>query len=108
MYYSFLSENDTITTTFEESPPMSVNLVGFAVTNYVSRGYLNPNQLPLGILVPVHLIEQAEFGLDRTQEFLQAIEMYTARPFSLPKLDSIVINDFIHLSMENWGLMTYE
>ncbi|XP_055679454.1 aminopeptidase N-like [Lutzomyia longipalpis] len=101
-------ENELTTTTFDESVSMSVNLVAFYVTNFVSRGYTSSNNVPISILVPVHLINQVEFGLNRTNEFLEKIETYTGQQYSLPKLDSIVINDFAHISVENWGLMTYD
>ncbi|XP_059611776.1 aminopeptidase N-like [Phlebotomus argentipes] len=102
-------EDDMMTTHFHETHfTMSVNLVAFSVTNYVSVSAMSSSNKPMGVLAPVHQIEQVEFGLNRTIEFYEKIERYTAMPLSLLKLDSIVINDFMHITMENWGLMTYD
>ncbi|GAB0097804.1 hypothetical protein DMENIID0001_134760 [Sergentomyia squamirostris] len=101
-------ENGTVTTNFEQSVSMSVNVVAFTVSNFVSRGLIGPNNVPVTVWTPVHSIDQVEFGLNRLIDTMVALENYTGHQYSLPKLDNIVISDFVHITMENWGLMTFD
>ncbi|GAB0097805.1 hypothetical protein DMENIID0001_134770 [Sergentomyia squamirostris] len=103
------NSDGTVTTTFQEMPSISVNLVAFTVSNYETRKVVIPNRnLELSFFIPKHQWEEVEFAMDFIPFMLQKFEEYLDVKFSLPKLDCVVVNDLMHTGLENWGLLVFE
>ncbi|EUC67135.1 leucyl aminopeptidase [Rhizoctonia solani AG-3 Rhs1AP] len=98
-------------TTFEKSPPMSSYLVAFANGHfeYLESSYTSPisqKTRPLRIYATKDIIHQAQFALDVKAKVLPIYEKVFDVEYPLPKLDTLVANDFDAGAMENWGLIT--
>ncbi|KAH7340339.1 leucyl aminopeptidase [Rhizoctonia solani] len=90
-------------TTFEKSPPMSSYLVAFANGHfeYLESSYTSPIS---GKTRPLRIY--AQFALDVKAKVLPIYEKVFDVEYPLPKLDTLVANDFDAGAMENWGLIT--
>ncbi|CUA72325.1 hypothetical protein RSOLAG22IIIB_00991 [Rhizoctonia solani] len=98
-------------TTFEKSPPMSSYLVAFANGHFehLESSYTSPisgKTRPLRIYATKDIIHQAQFALDVKAKVLPIYEKVFDVEYPLPKLDTLVANDFDAGAMENWGLIT--
>ncbi|KAE9406413.1 hypothetical protein BT96DRAFT_963515 [Gymnopus androsaceus JB14] len=67
---------------------------------------LSGRTIPLRIYATKDLIHQAQFALDVKAKVLPMYEQVFQVEYPLPKLDSLVANDFDAGAMENWGLIT--
>ncbi|GAB0097806.1 hypothetical protein DMENIID0001_134780 [Sergentomyia squamirostris] len=103
------NSDGTVTTTFQEMPSISINLVAFTVSNYETRTVVIPNRnLELSFYIPKHQAEEITFAMDFMSFMLVKFEEYLGINYTLPKLDCVVINDLMHTGLENWGLMVFE
>ncbi|CAE6452278.1 unnamed protein product [Rhizoctonia solani] len=95
-------------TTFEKSPPMSSYLVAFANGHfeYLESSYTSPISGKTRPLPTKDIIHQAQFALDVKAKVLPIYEKVFDVEYPLPKLDTLVANDFDAGAMENWGLIT--
>ncbi|KAG8726240.1 Aminopeptidase 2 mitochondrial, partial [Ceratobasidium sp. 428] len=98
-------------TSFEKTPPMSSYLVAFANGHFehLESTYTSPlsgKTRPLRIYATKDIIHQAQFALDVKAKVLPIYEKVFDVEYPLPKLDTLVANDFDAGAMENWGLIT--
>ncbi|XP_055637238.1 aminopeptidase N-like [Toxorhynchites rutilus septentrionalis] len=91
-------------TTFAESEPMSSYLFAFVVSDF--------SALTLGDTYAAHaqpsVINSTQYALDFTQSAISYLGTFFRRPYQLPKLDIVAVDDFLMGAMENWGLITYK
>ncbi|XP_055679689.1 aminopeptidase N-like [Lutzomyia longipalpis] len=101
--------NNFVISTFEETVPMSTNLLAFSVSNYVTRTEtIESKRLNVSILVPRHLKDEVDFALEFFITMLEELENFFGVGYTLPKFDAIIVPDFLYTAMENWGLMTFD
>ncbi|KAJ4001405.1 leucyl aminopeptidase [Lentinula boryana] len=98
-------------TKFETTPLMSSYLVAFANGPFEylessAKMPLSGRTIPLRIYATKDLIHQAQFALDVKAKVLPLYEQVFEVEYPLPKLDTLVANDFDAGAMENWGLIT--
>ncbi|KAH9030818.1 leucyl aminopeptidase [Lactarius hengduanensis] len=98
-------------TRFETTPPMSTYLLAFANGEfvYLESAYKSPlsgKVRPLRIYATPDMIGQAQYALDIKEKVLPLYEQVFNIEYPLPKLDTLVANDFDAGAMENWGLIT--
>ncbi|KAH9964734.1 peptidase family M1-domain-containing protein [Lactifluus volemus] len=98
-------------TSFETTPPMSTYLLAIANGDFVhlESSYISPlsgKVRPLRIYATSDVIHQAQYALDIKQKALPLYEKAFDIEYPLPKLDTLVANDFDAGAMENWGLIT--
>ncbi|CDO74865.1 hypothetical protein BN946_scf185004.g15 [Trametes cinnabarina] len=98
-------------TRFETTPPVSTYLVAYAngPFEYLESSYKSPlsgKVRPLRIYATGDVISQAQFALDVKRMVLPLYEEVFDIEYPLPKLDTLVANDFDSAAMENWGLIT--
>ncbi|KAI0259093.1 leucyl aminopeptidase [Gloeopeniophorella convolvens] len=98
-------------TSFETTPPMSTYLLAFAngEFSHLESSYKSPlsgKVRPLRIYATPDVINQAQYALDIKAAALPLYEKAFNVEFPLPKLDTLVANDFDAGAMENWGLIT--
>jgi aminopeptidase 2 len=98
-------------TKFETTPLMSTYLLAFANGEFVhlESSYKSPlsgKTRPLRIYATPDVIGQAQYALDIKQFALPLYEKAFDIEYPLPKLDTLVANDFDAGAMENWGLIT--
>ncbi|KAK7043674.1 Aminopeptidase 2 mitochondrial [Paramarasmius palmivorus] len=95
----------------ETTPPMSSYIVAFANGEFTHletsvKMPLSGKTLPLRIYATSDVIHQAQFALDVKAKVLPLYEKVFDVEYPLPKLDTLVANDFDAGAMENWGLIT--
>ncbi|KAI9431112.1 peptidase family M1-domain-containing protein [Lactarius indigo] len=98
-------------TRFETTPPMSTYLLALANGEFVhlESSYKSPlsgKVRPLRIYATPDVIGQAQYALDIKEKVLPLYEQVFNIEYPLPKLDTLVANDFDAGAMENWGLIT--
>ncbi|KAI9456781.1 leucyl aminopeptidase [Russula earlei] len=98
-------------TSFETTPPMSTYLLAFANGEFahLESSYTSPlsgKVRPLRIYATPDVISQAQYALGITEKALPLYEQAFNIEYPLPKLDTLVANDFDAGAMENWGLIT--
>ena len=98
-------------TKFEKTPMMSTYLVAFACGEFAHlssehKSIKTGKTVPLRIFAMKSQIKQAQFALDIKKWALPIYEEVFDIPYALPKLDTLVANDFDAGAMENWGLIT--
>ncbi|OCH95247.1 hypothetical protein OBBRIDRAFT_788437 [Obba rivulosa] len=98
-------------TRFQTTPPMSTYIVAYANGHfgYIEDSYTSPlsgTVRPLRIYAAPELLPQAQFALDVKRKVLPLYEQVFDIEFPLPKLDTLVAEDFDSGAMENWGLIT--
>lgn len=105
----YFSSDGTVTTSFQESVPMSVNLIAFTVSNYESRKVIiEEKNLEISFLVAKNQLDELDFAIDYIIYMMNKLEDYLGIGYNLPKLESTIVNDFMHTGLEYWGLMVYE
>ncbi|TBU29067.1 peptidase family M1-domain-containing protein [Dichomitus squalens] len=98
-------------TRFDTTPPVSTYLIAYANGPfvYLEDSYKSPlsgKVRPLRIYTTPDVISQAQFALDIKRKVLPLYEQVFDIEYPLPKLDTLVANDFDAGAMENWGLIT--
>lgn len=107
-YYSNYnySLDDTVTTEFEQTPPISTYIVAFMVSDFVSIS--NPEStIPQRAFARSNIVNSSEFILDVGNQMIDELVNYFGVNYSLPKLDQVGIPNFRYGAMENWGLVKY-
>ncbi|KAF5386438.1 hypothetical protein D9757_005908 [Collybiopsis confluens] len=105
-----VSPGDWTITRFDTSPLMSTYLVAFAngEFEYIESSFKSPisgKTRPLRVYASSSLIHQARYCLEVTAKVLPVYEQVFDIEYPLPKLDTLVIQDFDAYAMENWGLI---
>ncbi|TIB62326.1 hypothetical protein E3P77_03857 [Wallemia ichthyophaga] len=103
--------DEWVVTKFEKTPLISSYLVAWANGHFkhLESSYKSPisgKVRPLRIYATPDLINQAKLGLDAKSQVLPLYEKIFDIEYPLPKLDTLVANDFDAGAMENWGLIT--
>ncbi|KAA1467278.1 leucyl aminopeptidase [Dentipellis sp. KUC8613] len=109
--YAGVKEGEWSVARFETTPPMSSYLLAWAVGpfTYLESSYKSPisgKVRPLRIYATQDLIHQAHFALEVKEKTLPLYEQMFEVEYPLPKLDTLVAEDFDAGAMENWGLIT--
>ncbi|KAI0253583.1 leucyl aminopeptidase [Lactifluus subvellereus] len=109
--YEGVNDDSWHATAFETTPPMSTYLLAFANGEfvYLESSYKSPlsgRVHPLRIYSTSDVINQAQYALDIKEKALPLYEQAFDIEYPLPKLDTLVANDFDYEAMENWGLIT--
>ncbi|KAA1467279.1 leucyl aminopeptidase [Dentipellis sp. KUC8613] len=109
--YAGVKEGEWSVVRFETTPPMSTYLLAWAVGpfTYLESSYKSPisgKVRPLRIYTTPDLIHQAHFALEVKEKTLPLYEQVFEVEYPLPKLDTLVAEDFDAGAMENWGLIT--
>ncbi|GFS55864.1 glutamyl aminopeptidase [Nephila pilipes] len=98
--------NNLSKTVFVESATMSTYLLFFSVSDFeqISSSY---KQTQVRVFAPSDRLDEARHGLNLTVRLLGSFEEYFGVPYSLPKLDSVVIVNYSVPAMEHWGVISY-
>ncbi|EIM90757.1 leucyl aminopeptidase [Stereum hirsutum FP-91666 SS1] len=109
--YSGVESGEWTVTRFETTPPMSTYLLAYAngPFKYIESSYTSPlsgKVRPLRVYTTEDKIHQAQFALDVKRRVMPIYEEVFDVEYPLPKLDTLVANDFDAGAMENWGLIT--
>ncbi|XP_055679690.1 aminopeptidase N-like [Lutzomyia longipalpis] len=103
-----VNSNDSVTTTFERTLPMPVNLLAFTISKHAVRTkFIEALNLNLSLFVPQQHIEEVEFAMDFISFILQMMNKTLDMDIQLTKLDGISINDLLLTGLENWGLIFF-
>ncbi|KAJ7108703.1 peptidase family M1-domain-containing protein [Mycena epipterygia] len=98
-------------TRFETTPLMSTYLVAYANGEFqhLESTFCSPisgRTVPLRIYTTPKNLPHAGFALELTARVLPLYERIFDIEYPLPKLDTLVVDDFDVCAMENWGLIT--
>ncbi|KZO98207.1 hypothetical protein CALVIDRAFT_526105 [Calocera viscosa TUFC12733] len=102
---------DWTLTKFSTTPKMSTYLVAWAngPFEHIESSYtstITGNKVALRVYATAEHIAQAGLTLDVTARVMPIYEQMFDIPYPLPKLDTLVADDFDLAAMENWGLIT--
>ena len=100
---------DLVVYRFQETRPLPSYLVAFAVGPFafVDAGHGGRLGVPLRIVVPRGLADQAGFAASAVAPLLARLETYFGIPYPYPNLDFLAVPGFFG-AMENPGLITYD
>lgn len=102
------SDDGSVTTSFDSTPPTSTYLIAFIVSDFE---YLESADLSRRVHQRVfsrsNAVHLSELTLEAGEDILDELEDYIGVDYSLPKMDQAAIPDFSAGAMENWGLVTY-
>ncbi|KAJ6487746.1 leucyl aminopeptidase [Mycena sanguinolenta] len=98
-------------TRFQTTPVMSTYLVAYANGDfrYLETDFCSPlsgRTVPVRIYTTARNLPHAGFALELTARVLPLYEQIFDIEYPLPKLDTLVVDDFDVFAMENWGLIT--
>ncbi|KAJ7468068.1 leucyl aminopeptidase [Mycena latifolia] len=98
-------------TRFETTPRMSTYLVAYAngAFQHLESTFSSPlsgRAVPIRIYATPKNLPHAGFALELTARVLPLYERIFDIEYPLPKLDTLVVDDFDVFAMENWGLIT--
>ena len=93
---------------FARTRPLPSYLVAFAAGPFeaVDAGTAGAKKVPLRVIVPHGMTEQAKYAAEATPQLLNTLEDYFGIPYPYDKLDSVAVPLFGG-AMENAGLITY-
>lgn len=104
---TYPGDNSLKVVKYETTPKMSTYLVAFVIGEFDSVQGKTNSGTPVRVLTPKGKRNQGKFALNICIRSLNYYENYLNTPYTLPKLDMVVIPDFSADAMENWGLITY-
>ncbi|KAF8765157.1 Glutamyl aminopeptidase like protein [Argiope bruennichi] len=99
-------ESNLVKTVFMESATMSTYILFFAVSDLESTEAFHKQTL-VRVFAPADRLHETYHGLNLTMNLLKNFEEYFDVPYSLPKLDSVVIVNYSVPAMEHWGVISY-
>lgn len=102
-----LSEDGSITTAFQGTPPTSTYLIAFIVSDFEFLENEFDGVVPHRTFARPNAVHLTEFALQTGVDMLDALVDYIGINYTLPKMDQAAIPDFSAGAMENWGLVTY-
>jgi alanyl aminopeptidase len=94
---------------FKLTRPLPSYLIAFAVGPFdaVDAGHAGLAKVPMRIITPHGMADQAAYAAKVTPQLLETLETYFGIPYPYEKLDSIAVPLFGG-AMENAGLITYD
>lgn len=99
---------DTLVTSFDTSPRMSVYLLAFVVGELQSKSTTTNNGVEVTTwATKAQPADSLDFALDVAKRSIEFFDDYFGVPYPLPKADHVALPDFSSGAMENWGLITY-
>ncbi len=106
--------NDLQRVHFKPTPPLPTYLIAWTVGPLdveagppVPQSEMRAYPVPLRGIAAREQGERLRYALDRTGEFIEALEEYFATPYPYQKLDIVAVPDFGAGAMENVGLITF-
>lgn len=97
------SGDNTITTSFQQSPIMSSYLNAWVISDFASRSLDNgPEATRHSVFARLDDVNKVQSALDHSFVFLKALEDYCSYKYELSKMYSAAIPDFSAGAMENW------
>ncbi|XP_011688185.1 PREDICTED: thyrotropin-releasing hormone-degrading ectoenzyme-like [Wasmannia auropunctata] len=101
----FLEQNSMMRTHFNITPVMSTYLVAIVISfNFVRVGNANET---INIWCRPSMISQVRFAHSLIKKIVPLMVEYTNSSEKIPKTDYVVVQDYVHDGMENWGLIVY-
>lgn len=109
MIFCVHSADDTATTSFAETPPMSTFILAFFVSDFQ---YTSNEDNPEGgvrfrIYTPKASLRNTLFKLEQSERIFHALRNYLDLKFTFPKIDLMTAAGINIGSMENWGLIVH-
>uniref|UniRef100_A0A182VX16 Aminopeptidase n=1 Tax=Anopheles minimus TaxID=112268 RepID=A0A182VX16_9DIPT len=91
---------------FETTPPMSVYLLAFMVSDFLYTQNVEATQR---VYARPNAVNQTQYALDAGILIMDAFDEYLGLPYSgfMPKVDQVGLTQFSAGAMENWGLCKY-
>ncbi|XP_018397965.1 PREDICTED: uncharacterized protein LOC108775982, partial [Cyphomyrmex costatus] len=99
-------QENMIWTHFETTPVMSTYIVAIAMSEFV-RGP-NANGTINMWYRSITLTSKVKFGHSTADKIVKFLNRYTTSSQKVPKMDHVLIPNFVVDGMENWGLITYD
>lgn len=91
----FYSADDTATTSFVETPPISTYTIAFVVSDFPYRTNTNnPNVFRHRVYARPSGVALTKLGMQEGERLLHALEKYLLVNSTLPKMDQIAIPGF--------------
>ncbi|KAI4503437.1 hypothetical protein M0802_001659 [Mischocyttarus mexicanus] len=102
---STIDENDgKIWTYFQTTPIMSTYILAFVVSDFVNISNADGT---INVWARNNIQPLVTFGYEVALKTSVILEKYTNSTLPIPKMDHVIIPDYRHGAMENWGLITY-
>ncbi|XP_051168559.1 puromycin-sensitive aminopeptidase-like protein isoform X5 [Leptopilina boulardi] len=96
-------DNGKIWTKFEKTPLLSTYTVAFTVSDFKEITNQHKN---FSIWTRRNVADDLiEYGFKVAVDAMKSFENFTNIPYSLPKMDIFLVEDFFIAGMENWGLI---
>ncbi|KYN14166.1 Glutamyl aminopeptidase, partial [Trachymyrmex cornetzi] len=100
----FLEQKDMIRTNFKTTPIMSTYIVAIVMSNLVKV----PNAKDNINIWCKSLTSKVTLAHNITKKVVKYLIKYTNSSQKVPKMDYVLIPEFVVDGMENWGLITYD
>lgn len=100
-----LSDDGSVTTVFNGTPPTSTYLLAFIVSDFEFLENEFGGNVPHRTFARPNAVHLTEFALQTGVDMLDALAGYIGVSYTLPKMDQAAIPDFAAGAMENWGLL---
>ena len=105
---SEITEGETKTVVFEDTPKMSSYLLAFALGDFVKYETKSKHGVAITAYAGINQsVEDLKFAGDFAADVLDFYDDCFDTPFPLPKMDLLAVPDFEAGAMENWGLVTF-
>lgn len=99
----YCSGDNTITTSFQQSPIMSSYLNAWVISDFASRSLDNgPQETAHSVFARLDDVNKVQSALEHSFTFLKELEDYCSYKYELSKMYSAAIPDFAAGAMENW------
>ncbi|XP_053668752.1 aminopeptidase N-like [Anopheles marshallii] len=105
--YAIAGDTDgNVVTVFETTPPMSVYLLAFMVSDFL---YTENEEAAQRVYARPNAIDQTQYALEAGVRIMNVFDEYLGLPYStfMPKVDQTALTQFSAGAMENWGLCKY-
>ncbi|CAI4221100.1 unnamed protein product [Auanema sp. JU1783] len=100
--------SDIVTTTFLETPPMSIYLLAFAVGIFQPFEMRTDRNIPVTIWTHADDFLSARFAANFSPLIFDKHEEELEVPYPIPKMDFVAARSFPVGGMENWGLVIFD
>ncbi len=91
--------------TFSTSQAMSTYLFAISISDFVFSSTYDDR---VSIWHRQGMEESATHAADIAPKIMNYYEYFLNVPYSLPKVDHVILPDFATVGMENWGMITYD
>ncbi|KYM94195.1 Aminopeptidase N [Cyphomyrmex costatus] len=100
----FLEQDGMIRTHFDITPIMSTYIVAIVMFDFVSVSNANKT---INMWCKSSLTSKIKFAHSIAEKIIEFLIQYTNSSLKVPKMDHVLIPNFLVGGMENWGLITY-